>query len=107
MAGNVHIGWYATALRADKLVTALAEVTAMSVRYGATGYTVQRSQDDHYKILQTVAFDSHDDWEKFWYGPEMTKFRAVTSSWYQVPVTYAWHDVFAEGSGPAPNGHPA
>jgi hypothetical protein len=104
MAGNVHITWYATALRADKLAAALAEVTPLAVRYGATGWTVQRSQDDRYKLLQTVAFDSHEAWEKYWYGPEMTKMRAVTSSWYQVPLTYTWHEVVVEGTGPNGNG---
>jgi hypothetical protein len=100
MAGVVHISWYATALRGDKLAAALAEVTPLAVRYGATAYGVHRSQDDRYKLLQTVAFDSHDAWEAFWYGPDMTRFRTVTSGWYQVPVTYTWHDVVIEGTGP-------
>ncbi len=107
MAGVVHIAWYATALRGDKLADALAEVTALSTRYGARNYGVHRSQDDRYKLLQMVGFDDHEAWEKFWYGPEMSRFRAVTSSWYQVPVTYVWHDVVAEGAGANGNGNGA
>jgi hypothetical protein len=105
MAGVVHIPWYATALRGDKFADALAEVSALSVRYGATGYAVHRSQDDRYKFLQTVEFDSHDEWEAFWYGDDMIRFRAVTSGWYQIPVVYAWHEIVAEGSGPNGNGN--
>jgi hypothetical protein len=101
MAGVVHVPWYATALRADKLAAELAEVTPLALRYGATGYTVHRSEDDRYKLLQTVTFSDHDAWERFWYGPEMTRFRTITSGWYQVPVVYSWHEVVAEGSGPA------
>jgi hypothetical protein len=100
MAGVVHIAWYATGFRGDKLAAALGEVTPLSVRYGATSYTVHRSQDDRYKLLQTVAFENKLDWERFWHGPEMTRFRVTTSSWYQVPVTYVWHDVVVEGTGP-------
>jgi hypothetical protein len=100
MAGVVHIGWYATAFKADKLAAELGEVTPLSLRYGATSYTVHRSEDDRYKFLQTAAFESHDDWEGFWHGPEMTRFRTITSGWYQVPVTYTWHEVVVEGSGP-------
>ncbi len=104
MAGVVHIPWYATAFRGDKLAEALAEVTPLAVRYGATAYTVHRSADDRYKMLQTVAFESHEDWEAFWYGEEMTRMRAVTSGWYQIPLQYAWHDVVTEGTGPNGNG---
>jgi hypothetical protein len=101
MAGVVHIGWYATAFRGDKLADALAEVTPLATRYGATSYTVHRSRDDRYKMLQTVAFDSHEAWEKYWYGPEMTRMRSVASGWYQIPLTYTWNDIVIEGTGPA------
>jgi hypothetical protein len=104
MAGIVHVPWYATALRGDKLAEALADVTALSLRYGATSYAVHRSDDDRYKLLQTVAFDSHEAWETFWYGEDMIRFRANTSGWYQVPVVYSWHSVVAAGSGPNGNG---
>lgn len=104
MAGVVHIPWYATALRGDKLAEALAEVTPLAVRYGATSYAVQRSQDDRYKLLQTVGFETHEQWEAYWYGPEMSRMRAVASGWYQVPLAYTWHEVVIEGTGPNGNG---
>lgn len=105
-AGWVHIPWYATGLRADKLADALEEIAPIALRYGATSYQVFRSRDDRYKFLQTAAFESKLDWERYWNGPEFTRFRTVSSSWYQVPLIYVWHDLIAEGALPA-NGAPA
>jgi hypothetical protein len=96
-SGAVHIPWYATAFRGDDLEAALNDVASVSLRYGATAYAVYRSRDDRYKFLQTVTFDSKDDWERYWYGEDFSDWRARHSGWYQVPVLYVWHDVTAQG----------
>lgn len=92
MAGVVHIPWYATLFRGDKLAAAVAEVSEASIRYGATQYRVHRSRDDAYRITQMVWFASRLDWQRYWEGPEMVAFRAEYSGKYQVPVLYVWHD---------------
>jgi hypothetical protein len=102
MAGVVHIQWYATLLRSQSFVEAVAEMAApVAMSYGATRYTVQRSQDDHYRILLAIWFDSKDDWYRYWEGPELIEFRARTSGHYQIPVVYAWHDELAADEKPA------
>jgi hypothetical protein len=96
MAGVVHIPWYATTFRGDKLAAALAEVAApAALRYGATQYAIHRSRDDTYRILHMIWFESKLDWERYWDGPEMSAFRAQHSGWYQIPVLYAWNDEVA------------
>jgi hypothetical protein len=106
MAGVVHIPWYATGLRHDKLAAALAGIAPVALRYGARSYSVYRYQDDRYKFLQTAEFDSKRDWERYWLGPEFTDFRVLCSSWYQVPVIYGWADLVVAGTlEPEPVGH--
>ena len=95
MAGVVHIPWYATGFRGDKLAAAVSEISAASIRYGATQYSVHRSREDKYKILQMVWFEAKLDWERYWNGPEFLAFRAQTSGWWQVPILYAWNDEIA------------
>lgn len=97
MAGVVHIPWYATGFRGDKLEAALAEIAPVALRYGATSYHVYRFRDDRYKFLQTAAFESKTDWERYWMGPEFIDFRVEASSWYQVPVIYGWTDLITSG----------
>jgi hypothetical protein len=98
MAGVVHIPWYATGLRADKLASALAGIAPIALRYGANSYSLYRYNDDRYKFLQMAEFDHKDQWERYWNGPEFIDFRVLTSSWYQVPVLYVWHDVVCRGT---------
>jgi hypothetical protein len=99
-AGCVHIPWYATGLRGDKLAAALAEIAPVSLRYGAMSYNVFRYRDDRYKFIQTATFNDKLDWERYWGGPEFERFRVSSQGWYQVPVVYAWTDVVAAGSLP-------
>ncbi len=99
--GCVHIPWYATGFRGDKLEAALADIAPIALRYGASSYSVFRYRDDRYKFLQTATFSSKDDWERYWHGSEFERFRVLTSSWYQVPVLYQWADIVIEGALPA------
>jgi len=96
MARVVHIPWYATLFRGDTLAAAVREVAAASIRYGATQYRVHRSLDDQYRVTQMVWFESRLDWERYWEGPEMVRFRSEYSGRYQVPVLYVWHEEIAE-----------
>jgi hypothetical protein len=92
MAGTVIVPWYATGFRADAFEQELEPVAAAALRYGATSYAIYRSRDDRYKFQQLAAFDEHLQWDRYWAGPEMTRFRAIHQSWYQVPVLYGWWD---------------
>ncbi len=107
MAGVVHIPWYATIFRGDKLAEAVAEVAALAPRYGATRYAVHRSRDDAYKITQMAWFESKLDWERYWDGPELTAMRTRCLGWYQVPVVYAWHDELVAETVASPSPTPA
>lgn len=112
MDGTVIVPWYATGFRADGFEEALGEIAAVALRYGASSYAVYRSKDDRYRFQQLAHFAEHIDWERYWDSPEMTDFRARYSSWYQIPVLYAWWDRTAAGGLEgepaipiAPNGH--
>ncbi len=98
---SVHVPWYATAFRPDRLEAALAEVAPIALRYGAVHYAVYRSHDDRYKFTHVSDFQTKAQWVAFWDGPEMTRFRTLHSGWYQVPVLYSPMDIAAEGSMPS------
>ncbi len=98
MAGTVIVPWYATGFRADQFQEDLGKAAAIALRYGAGSYAVYRAQDDRYKFQQLASFEAKLDWERYWDGPEMTDFRVLHSSWYQVPVLYGWWDLTAQGA---------
>jgi hypothetical protein len=98
MAGIVHVPWYATGFRGDKLAAALADISAVALRYGARSHAVYRYNDDRYKFLQTAEFEHKSDFESYWFGPEFVDFRIIASSWYQVPVVYGWTELVTSGT---------
>jgi hypothetical protein len=95
--GVIHIPWYATLFRGDRFAPALAEIAAVSLRYGALDYEVVRNRDDTYMFRQTATFDDKTDFTRYWEGHEFVAFRARHSGWYQVPVLYVWHERVARG----------
>ncbi len=98
MSGVVHLPWYATGFRGDDLAAALEQLAPISLRYGAREHRVYRSRDDRYKMLMTTDWDSHAEWEAFWFGEEFTEMRAACSGWYQVPLLYTWQDLISAGA---------
>ena len=98
MAGTVIVPWYATGFRGDQFEKDLNEVAAGALRYGASSYAVYRQRDDRYRFQQLAAFEEYLEWERYWEGAEMTYFRTIHSSWYQVPLLYGWWDRTAHGA---------
>jgi hypothetical protein len=105
MAGVVHIPWYATVFRGDQLEEAIGQIAPLALRYGASDYNVYRSRDDSYKFLHMSTFEDKEDFERFWYGPDFSAWRAEYSSFYQVPIVYVWNDLVLTGSLPAAAAH--
>jgi hypothetical protein len=98
MAGVVHIPWYATGFRHDRLAAGLAGIAPVALRYGARSYQVHRFRDDLYKFLQMAEFENKRDFDRYWHGDEFTDFRVLASSWYQVPVLYNWAELVTAGT---------
>jgi hypothetical protein len=98
MAGVVHIDWYATVLRQQRFAEDVASVAPLALRYGATAYSVHRSRDDRYKIMQMAWFETKQDWYGYWDGPEMVEFRRRNMGRYQIPITYVWYDELVAGA---------
>jgi hypothetical protein len=96
-SGTVIVPWYATGFRAAAFEKVLGEVAAAALRYGATSYEVYRARDDRYKFQQLARFEHHLQWDRYWAGQEMTRFRIEHSGWYQVPLVYGWWDRTAGG----------
>jgi quinol monooxygenase YgiN len=105
MAGVVHIPWYATVFRGDELEEAIGQIAPLALRYGASDYNVYRSRDDSYKFLHMSTFEDKADFERYWYGPDFSAWRAEYSSFYQVPIVYVWNDLVFTGNLPAAAAH--
>jgi len=100
--GVAVIGWYATVFRADRFELALAEIAPVALRYGASDFSIYRMRDDRYRFVQYATFPDPVGFDRYYYGPEFSQWRADYSSWYQVPVVPAWADLVLHGAMGAP-----
>jgi hypothetical protein len=94
----VQVPWYATGFRGDDLEAALRQISEISLRYGARSWAVYRHDDDRYRFLQILEFDTTADFQRFWYGEEFQDMRASCQGWYQVPLLYGWVDIVGQGA---------
>jgi quinol monooxygenase YgiN len=98
MAGGVaQIPFYVTLFRGDRFASSIKEIAPVALRYGASRYSVHRNRVDTYKFLMMNTWEDKQAFEAYWYGPEFNHWRAVHSSWYQVPLLYTWADLIIEG----------
>jgi hypothetical protein len=98
MAGVIHIDWYSTVLRQEAFAVEVAYVAPLALRYGATQYSVHRSRDDRYRIVQMAWFETKQDWYRYWEGLEMIEFRRRNTGHYQIPISYVWYDELVAGT---------
>lgn len=96
-SGVMWVRWYATVLRQESFADMVAQIAPIALRYGATRYSVQRSRDDRYRIMQMAWFERGEDWYRYWESPEMVEFRARHSAHYQIPIDYGWYEEIASG----------
>ncbi|MGE4427548.1 MAG: hypothetical protein AB7G37_13945 [Solirubrobacteraceae bacterium] len=99
----VHIPYYATALRHEKLADALAELNPKLLRLGAVEVRVYRAHDDAYKFRQVLHLADKKDWARIWNSEEFVTFRTVTMAWYQKPLAYEMFSTLAQGTAPGVN----
>ena len=79
-AGVVHIPWYATLFRGDKLAAALArDRPDRDCATARRDYRVYRTRDDLYKFMQMVTFEDKLDFEALLVRPRVHRLARATT----------------------------
>jgi hypothetical protein len=61
--------------------------------FGATSWSLTRSIDDPLHIRQAAVWESHDDFDRYWYSKETTAAREEAINYYGKPVLPDWHSI--------------
>jgi len=94
MAGTVIVPWYATGFRGNGFETALNEIAAVALRYGASllrGVQGRVTTDTSFQQFRGLR-GAPGLGALLGRARRWSTFRARHSSWYQVPVLYGWWD---------------
>ena len=87
------IDWHVTPFRADRWYKAMSPALQRAPAFGATSYSLTRSEDDHLHFRQTTTWDSRADFERYWSSDEVATARENAMSWYAKPLLPGWHQL--------------
>jgi hypothetical protein len=93
MAEVCYIDWHVTPFRADRFLEIWTPAAARVLAFGATSWSLTRNIDDPLHIRQAAVWESHDDFERYWYSEETTAAREEAINFYGKPVLPVWHSL--------------
>ncbi len=93
MAEVCYIDWHVTPFRADRFLEIWTPAAARVLAFGATSWSLTRNIDDPLHIRQAAIWESHDDFERYWYSEEVTAAREEAINYYGKPVLPVWHSL--------------
>ena len=85
------INWHVTPFRADRWYAIWRPALERAAAFGATSYTLTRSEDDHLHFVQTTIWESRADFERYWSSDEVAKAREDAINWFAKPLLPSWH----------------
>ena len=97
MAEITYIEWHVHPGRADRWFEAWLPGAERALSFGARGWSLTRSQDDPLHFRQAIVWDSHDDFDRYWYSDEIAALREEVINLYNKPLMITWHSLAAAG----------
>ena len=89
------VNWHINPFRADRWYEIWMPALERAPSFGATSFTLTRSEDDHLLFVQTTVWESRADWDRFWTSDEVAAAREATINYYNKPVLPVWHVLIA------------
>ena len=89
------INWHINPWRADRWYQVWMPALERAPSFGATSFSLTRSEDDHLHFIQTTIWENRADFDRFWASDEIADAREAAGSWFNKPVLPVWHVLIA------------
>ncbi len=89
------VNWHINPWRADRWYAIWMPALERAPSFGATSFTLTRSEEDHLLFVQTTTWESRGDFDRFWSSDEVGEAREAAMSMYNKPVYPVWHVLIA------------
>lgn len=87
------IDWHLHPFRADRWYEAWLPAVERAESFGATDWSLTRSEDDPLHFRQTTVWDSREDFERYWSSDEVAAARQRALNYYNKPLLPSWHQL--------------
>lgn len=97
----VEIAWHVNPFRGEKFARVWEPAAEAALDYGASYWALLRAHEGGLDFVQHAIFDSHGDFDRYWYSEEIAAARVEASGLYQVPILPEFHDIVGAGAAQA------
>jgi hypothetical protein len=92
-----RLDWHISPFRADRFLDTWEAAAAKAPAYGCKSWTLTRAVDDPLAFQQTMVWESHADFERYWYSDEIGHAREQIIDLYVIPLLPSWHTLIGAG----------
>ena len=99
MAEHVnYVEWHIHPFRAERWFEIWRPALDRALAFGATSCYLTRNGEDPLHFRQVTAWSRREDFERFWYSPEIAAIREAALDYYNKPLLPVWHSVVVDAS---------
>src|SRR4029078_12910962 len=84
------VNWHINPWRADRWYAIWMPALERAPSFGATSFSLYRSEEDHLFFLQTTTWENRGDFDRFWSSDEVAEARQAAFDIYNKPVFPVW-----------------
>jgi hypothetical protein len=84
------IDWRINPFRAEQWAATWGPTAAKASAFGATEWALTRNTEDPLHFRQTAVWDRKEDFDRYWYDPEVQGVREQVVNWYHKPLNPVW-----------------
>jgi heme-degrading monooxygenase HmoA len=95
MADVNVVNWHINPWRADRWYEIWMPALERAPSFGATSFTLTRSEEDHLLFVQTTTWEDRADFDRFWASDEISAAREAEFDIFNKPVYPVWHVLIA------------
>ena len=95
MADVSVIDWHVHPLQAERWYAAWRPAAERVLAFGASSYSLTRSEDDPLHFRQTATWERREDFERYWASDEVTAARQEIINLYSKGLAPSWHSLLA------------
>lgn len=87
------IDWHIHPFRADRWYAAWHPAVERAAAFGATSWSLTRSENDPLHFRQTTVWNDREDFDRYWSSDEVAAARIDAQPYYNKPLLPAWHQL--------------
>jgi len=92
------IDWHVHPFRAERWLEIWHPALDRALAFGASACYLARDVDDPLHFRQVSVWDSHDDFERYWYSDEITALREAALNYFNKPLLPSWYTMTFDSS---------